>query len=77
MSTLARLQEKYEKLVDKREARIAELEEALRSLVDKLDAVNAEITNLSVLAHVHGHRYTGPNDGEELKTARDLLGKAK
>lgn len=30
MSTLTRLQDKYETLVGKREARIAELEEALR-----------------------------------------------
>ena len=59
--------------VEEMQTRIAELEGALRNLVDKLDAVAGEITNLTMLAHIHGHRYTGPTYEEELCHARKVL----
>lgn len=57
----------------KKNIRITELENALQELVNKLDAVDDEIKSLSMLAWVHGHRYSGPNYGEALKHAKEIL----
>lgn len=56
------------------ETRIRVLEEALQDLVDKLDAVEPIVAAWAMLAHVHGQRYKGPNYGEELSHAKEVLG---
>ena len=55
--------------------RVIELENALQALVNKLDLVSIEITQLTVLAWVHGNRYTGPTYGKELEHAKEVLNK--
>lgn len=52
---------------------VKELENALQELVDKLDAVEGEIKGLTTLAWVHGHRYSGPNYGDALQHAKEVL----
>ena len=50
MSTLTRLQEKYEKLWAKREARIAELEDALRELQGAAEIVCEQLDSVGSVA---------------------------
>ena len=57
----------------KKDTRIIELENALQALVSKLDLISTEIKKLTMLAWIHGNRYTGPTYEKELKHAKEVL----
>jgi len=56
---------------------MGEIERALEALVNKLDEVSPFISQQTEFMLIHGHKYTGPNYGEELKAARQALAAIK
>lgn len=48
--------------------------EAVRALVAALDTCKPAIDGAFTMAHIHGHRYSGPTYNEELERVRALLG---
>jgi len=55
------------------ERRARALEEALRVLCDKCDLVGQETRGVFATMWARGQPYDGPNYGEEVKSARNLL----
>lgn len=53
--------------------REAVLHEALDWLVQKLEEMEKPVNDALMIAHIHGHPYTGPNWGKELAIAKRVL----